>query len=172
MQRLPPINDYEKSVLVNVERCGWHCTSVFPAAGHEETPRFSYTVGLYQSYGQPEFIIFGLSSEISYGILGILASAAAANEMYPLETPCNALVNGYACVFVKVPETRYNDYVFSALWYNAGSEFPLYQVVWPDANGAYPWNPQTTSEFKLSQPVLGTANLVTPNKSLERTGGK
>ena len=153
MARLPPINDYERSVVANVERYGWHCTSVSTKQGDTE-PRFSYTVGLYHSYKQPEFIIFGLDSRVAYPILKILADSAAAGAMYPLDKPCDALVENYECAFVEVPRARFNDYVFSALWFYAEQPFPLYQVVWPDREGRYPWNEGAKPDPQHKQPVL------------------
>ena len=153
MNRFPPINDYERTLATNAEKFGWHCTSVFPTQG-TDTPCFSYTVGLYKTYRQPEFIIFGLDSDVAYPILKILAGAAAEGHMYPLDKPCDALIEKYECAFVPVPKHHFNDYVFSALWFYAGEDFPLYQVVWPDPEGRYPWNKGATSDPLHEQPIL------------------
>ncbi len=155
MNRLPPKNDYEKKVFENVETFGWHCTSVSPEKG-KESPRFSYTVGLQTSYQSPEFIIFGLDPKVSHSILSSLAEAAEAGEMYKLNESCESLIEGYECVFVEVPKHLYNDYVFSALWYYSGNSFPLYQVVWPDREGSFPWHSSYINEKGYEQPVLGT----------------
>jgi hypothetical protein len=153
MKRLEPLNDYERTVLANVERFGWHCTTVGPRNG-EDSPRFTYTVGLFQSYGQPEFIIFGLAAKTAHGILSVLANAAKVGAMFPLDKPCGELVEGYECAFVQVPRMRYNDFVFSALWFYAERDFPLYQVVWPDEKGLYPWHKGVTKDPDHHQPVL------------------
>lgn len=152
-KRLPPANEYERDVVANVERYGWHCTSVCPKEG-ASTPRFSYTVGLYHTYGQPEFIIFGLDSKIAYGLLSILAGAAADKRMYALDKPCGALIDNYECAFAQVPKHRFNDYVFSALWFYAEVGFPLYQIVWPDSEGRYPWNEGAKDDPSHPQPIL------------------
>lgn len=153
-KRLPAANDYERSVLANVESFGWHCTSVTPKMESQQPP-FSYTVGLSYSYGHPEFVIFGLPSKVSYSILSALAEAAESGKMWPLNEPCNDLLEGYPCVFVKVPRERQYDYVFSALWFYAEHEFSLYQVVWPDSEGHFPWHPAADRSFQTEQPVLG-----------------
>lgn len=153
MAHPPPVNDYERRVVANVGKYGWHCTSVSRGPG-DAGAGFAYTVGLFHSYRQPEFIIFGLDAEIAYAILGICADAAAAGEMYALDKPCNALVEGYECVFVEVPRARFNDFVCSASWFYAGHDFPLYQVVWPDRKGRYPWNGGAKPDPWHKQPVL------------------
>jgi hypothetical protein len=98
------MNDYERRVVANVAKYGWHCTSV--------------------SFKQGD-----VGTGFAHAILGILADAAAAGEMYALDKPCDALVENYECVFVEVPRARFNDYVLSASWFYAGCDFPLYQVV-------------------------------------------
>jgi hypothetical protein len=34
---------------------------------------------------------------------------------------------------------------------------PLYQIIWPNNDGLYPWSPSATNAFKEWQPVLGEA---------------
>src|SRR5690349_20915060 len=59
-RRPEPTTGYERSVVENVEKFGWHCTSVVPAEGSPDGVPFSYTVGLHYSFGQPEFLVLGL----------------------------------------------------------------------------------------------------------------
>jgi hypothetical protein len=37
----------------------------------------------------------------------------------------------------------------------AAGNFPLYQIVWPNHDGLYPWSPRATKAFREWQPVLG-----------------
>jgi hypothetical protein len=157
MPQLPPANDYERTVFANVLKFGWHCTHVSPTTGGSSHVPFTYTVGLHSTYSQPEFIILGMESSAAYAILNDLAEAARLGKMVPLDRPSDALVGGVSCAFVPVPKARYNDYVYSALWYHAGSDFPLFQAVWPDPNGCYPWNRGVPADFLERQPVIALA---------------
>jgi hypothetical protein len=154
-QRLEPVNDYERNVLRNVEKFGWHCTSVTPGEGETDSPPFSYTVGLYQTYGASELVMFGLPGDIAHSILSIYASRLEEGRPISIDEPTHDLIDAYSCVFVQVPRDRYNDYVFSALWFYAEVPFPLHQVVWPNRHGRFPWHPQVDLAFKTEQPVLG-----------------
>ena len=158
MTRLPPMNDYERNVESNVTRFGWHCTSVTPTTTSSSSLPVSYSVVLFQSYKQPEFLIIGQDSESAYAVLSDLANAAKSGSMPPLDRPSDRLVGGMSCAFVPVPEARYNEFVFSALWYYAGASFPLYQAVWPNDEGYYPWNKGGAHGFLKLQPVLALAS--------------
>jgi hypothetical protein len=153
-QRLEPMNDYEQNVLLNVEKYGWHCTSVSPGEGQPDSSPFSYTVGLYQTYGASELVMFGLPGETAHSILSIYANRLEEGRPISLEQPSHDLINDYPCVFVQVPNERYNDYVYSALWFYAEVPFPLHQVVWPNRQGQFPWHPQASLAFQQEQPVL------------------
>ena len=150
-----PRNDYERKLVQNVAKYGWQCTSVEPAEGDSSPIRFSYTIGLHSTYGQPEFIIFGLPRAAAHGILDIVAKRSASGEPIDITRPSSDLVNDYECMFVPVPREQYSEYLVSAIWWEQGSSFPAIQIVWPSKSGLFPWHPSAHQEFKKLQPVLG-----------------
>ena len=119
-----------------------------------DLPPYSYTIGLFHSYGHPELIIFGLRAETAHQILAIAANAAKAGTPIDLSQPSDALLNNYTCCFIRVPVTEYYEHVGYCRWYYQGNDFPLYQVVWPSRAGLFPWHPDVTSKFRALQPVI------------------
>jgi hypothetical protein len=152
--RLPPSNEYERTVLRNVEQFGWHCTCISPSEGDKDTSRFSYTVGLYETFGASELIIFGLEDNTAHSIFNNYAKKLVDGKPFPLNEPTSDLIENYPCVFLPVPRLRYNDFVYSALWFYAEVGFPLHQVVWPNVQGQFPWHPSATQSFRSVQPIL------------------
>jgi hypothetical protein len=142
----------EQKVIDDIAQYGWHCVNIM-AEG--ENVEYSFTIGLFQSYGHPELIIFGLPSSVSHQVLAIAADAAKAGSPLDLTRPTDALLNNYSCCFVEVPFSEYRDHVGYARWYYQGNNFPLYQIVWPSRSGLFPWHHQATAEFRGAQPVLG-----------------
>jgi hypothetical protein len=59
--------------------------------------------------------------------------------------------------FIDVAE---GDYVGFARWYYRRRQFPLYQIVWPNHDGEYPWSLQASKAFEEWQPVLGAAPIL------------
>jgi len=141
----------EQKVLDDIAEFGWHCVNVL-AEG--EQPEYSFTVGLFHSYGHPELIIFGLAPKIAHQILCIVADAAKAGNPLDLAQPTDALVNDYLCCFAQVPTSQYHEHVGFCRWYYLGNGFPLYQIVWPSRGGLFPWHPQASPEFRAAQPVI------------------
>jgi len=144
----------EQKVIDDIANFGWHCISI---VAEDEQVAYSFTVGLFQSYGHPELIIFGLPSQVAHQILAIAADAAKSGAPLDLTQPTDALLNNYQCCFAEVPLTEYYEHVGYCQWYYQGNDFPLYQIVWPSRSGLFPWHHQATPEFRASQPVIAQA---------------
>lgn len=56
-----------KRIFDDVAKFGWHVVGVL--AGKNDAPEFSFSVGLFQTYGHPELVIFGLPMNAAHGII-------------------------------------------------------------------------------------------------------
>jgi hypothetical protein len=146
----------EQKVIDDIATYGWHCVGIH--AEGDESP-FAFTVGLFQTFGHPEFIIFGLASKVAHQILGLAVNAIRSGAPLDLSLPTDQLLEGYPCCFVRVPESQYHEHVGFAVWYYRGDSFPLYQIVFPSRDGHFPWHPEATASFRDFQPVLGRPQL-------------
>ncbi|HWG93972.1 MAG TPA: DUF4262 domain-containing protein [Mycobacteriales bacterium] len=102
------------------------------------------TAGL-TARGLPELVVLGLPAETGGALLHALGTRLAAGERLVDGEPVPGLLDGPPPVLVRVtapvpaPATElYDDVV-------------LRQLVWPDAEGRYPWH----AGFAHDQPVLG-----------------
>ena len=57
--------------------------------------------------------------------------------------------------FVGVPREVQAEYFGTAQWAYEGADFPCVQLVWPDKQGRWPWDPSSRDGFRGLQPVLG-----------------
>jgi hypothetical protein len=147
-------SESEQKVIDDIANFGWHCVSIHPEG---ELVGYAFTVGLFQTYGHPELIIFGLSAKVAHQILAIAADAAKSGAPIDLTQPTDALINDYLCCVVEVPASQYYEHVGYCRWYYQGNGFPLYQVVWPSRDGVYPWDQHATPGFRAAQPVIAAA---------------
>ena len=146
----------DRKLLDDVATHGWHCVHILE---DEDGPEYSFTVGLFHSFGHPELIIFGLSAKVAHQILEIMVDAAKAGTPIDLSKPTDELLNNYTCCFADVPHAQYHEHVGFCRWFYEGNHFPLYQIVWPSRAGLYPWHPDASAEFKAMQPVIAHAPL-------------
>jgi hypothetical protein len=152
MPRTSATDAGEQKLLDDVRKFGWHCMNVLEDAENEP---FTYTIGLFHTYGHPELLIYGLPREVAHAVLNIAADAAASGKPLNLNEPTEELLEGYPCVFVPVPLSEYAEHVGFARWYYEGDDFPVQQIVWPSKAGLFPWHPEASLAFRAKQPVLG-----------------
>ena len=144
----------ERRVLDDISEYGWHCVGILP---DEDSVAYSFTIGLYQSYGHPELIIFGLKSNVAHKVLANAVEALRGKRL-DLSQLSDELLEGSPCCFAEVPKACYYEYAGFAHWYYQGNDFPLYQIVWPSRSGYFPWHPKANEAFKLAQPVIAVAS--------------
>ncbi len=156
MPKINASNPGEAKLIEDVSRFGWHCMNVM---GDEANQPFSYTIGLFHSYGYPELLIYGLSSETAHAILAIAANAVTVGTPIDLDKPTIELLEGLPCVFVRIPKSAYPEHLGFARWFYEGDNFPVHQVVWPSKKGIFPWHEEATEDFREVQPVLGQCEL-------------
>jgi len=152
MPRIAATDEGEQKLLDDIQKYGWHCLNVLADDGHEP---FSYTIGLFHTYGYPELLIYGLPRDVAHSVLTIAADAVAGGKPLDVLEPTDELIEDYRCVFVPVPLAEYPEHFGFARWYYEGDTFPVQQVVWPSKVGLFPWHPEASLAFREKQPVLG-----------------
>ena len=104
--------------------------------------------------GQPELIMFGIKREIAHDVLWDLFREAKAGAALPIgELTDKAFANLLAYAF-PVSKRFYSDYLGWSRWFYGGDEFPCLQIVWPDREGAFPWEPGFDAAFAADQTDL------------------
>lgn len=119
----------EEKILHNVEEYGWQVCHIFDADGNE--PYFSYTLGLYETFGHPELIVIGQKRELCQTILNNLGEHIKDGDKFVAGQACENILEGYVCHLVEVAKIHFDEYVGQAIDFYGGSNFPLLQVVWP-----------------------------------------
>jgi Domain of unknown function (DUF4262) len=136
------VEKYEQKIIENVEKYGWHGTSVAPRADSDDPQeQWTYTTGLTKSHGWPEIVMFGQDSERAHGIIWAAVDECEARNLIP----CDGLrlhdtLNGYEARLVDgsfIPK----HYLNSAFWFarhNRLNEPKVLQLLWPDHDGIFP----------------------------------
>lgn len=125
---------------------GWALLSVL--AG-ENSPRFTYTVGL-AGKGLPELIIFGLDQTSARPVLNDLARRLV--EGLALSTGDRLVkIATMHLVAVELSDNDVQENLRLAAVF--ADHFTAFQMVWPDQNGKFPWESGYDSKWLAIQPV-------------------
>lgn len=154
------LNDYERKILDNVRTHGCHITYVFDDEG--ETVPFGYSIGFQETLGQPEVIIFGLPSELTYAMVNVIYGQCRDSLVLRDGLVLPDVLEGHNCVALRIPPANIiPDYFNSAMWlrwYLTGEAMDAaYQIVWPgSADGLFPWDEGASDEVRALQPLLNS----------------
>ena len=129
-------DEAERKALSDIKNHGLHIMQV--CAG-EESPHFSYSIGLHESYLHPEIIIIGLKQELAQLLLNNMAYDIKNGKNFTSGEFHNNVLDDFLCYFDDVPRSKYKDYVGWAIWFYEGYDFPLIQCVYPTVAGKYVW---------------------------------
>ena len=137
------ITKREKNMVEKIERYGWFALGVAPAIDSDDPEEwFTYTIGLPHTFGWPEFICFGLGSDISHALLTAAIDECTSKGLAPTaDMILMDVIDGWPAKLIDGSHIP-NSYVESASWFarHIGAKTPpdLLQLLWPDADGVFP----------------------------------
>ena len=159
----PTLTDYESEIVKNVKDYGCHVTSVFDP--DDVAPTFSYSTGFWETVGQPEVIILGLSSQMGLFAINETLRQCQAGLQLSDRQQIEGLFEEFdvTCVARAVDDAHLiPEYFNSAIWYRSmRTGRPLddaRQLVWA-YDGFFPWDEGAPAELFEDQPLLYSGTL-------------
>jgi hypothetical protein len=145
------MDEAERRLLENIRRYDYHIVVV----GAADTPSpFAHTVGLFHRFHHPEIVVVGLGEDRLVDILTHVAEEVRGGERFEAKKTYDDVLEAHDCTFRRVAARHFATHLARALWYYDGFPFPALQLVWPDADGRYPWQSRVVRGLKQLQPVL------------------
>jgi hypothetical protein len=154
------LNRFERGILKNIQKHGWHANGI---PGEGSSPAWTYSVGLFAKYGQPELIVFGLEIETMHEMISRYADLLQARKEYGDGVKIDGIIPGQPCVLREVHVSWREPLLCSASWYYHYQEYPVLQCFWPDLHGYFPWDDHCNKRSRKVQPLLY-------EQSVEKTG--
>ena len=123
-------------------------------SGSDYSPSFVYSIGLFETYNQPEIICFGLPQKLGHEIINDVAELIKNGEAIKTNVNYDNIFKNSRAEFLPVDEKNIDDYFGAALNYYDKMKFPAVQLVWTDRNDKFPWEDNFEEEFLHYQPLL------------------
>jgi hypothetical protein len=153
-----PLDDYEQSIIDNIEQHGWYCVMV--TDGNPDTS-FAYSVGFWKTLDSPECIVFGQPADLMHSMLWRVFRQIKGGAVLADGTRWSNLIEGFDCISRPVhPEQMKREHFNSALWYwgdpaERGDTLKAYQLFWPGArDGLFSWESGCSQIVREVQPTL------------------
>jgi len=145
------MNKGEEKALKDIGEYGCHILHVMEEDGH---PRFSYSIGVEKTSGQPEIIVTGLKQELAHWIINEYNSRIKKGEVFMPGKFYKGFLDGFEVTFKEVQKKHYSEYLGWAKWLYRGDDFRVLQLIYPSAAGVWPWAENAPDDFKWFIPKL------------------
>jgi hypothetical protein len=128
--------------------------SVIMLEATDYLPSFAYSVGLWQKYGHPEIICFGLPTKTLHPIINDVAEIIKKGQKIETGKIYDQIFQNNRAEFLRVDKRNIGDYFAMAINYYSNYDFPALQLIWTDRNDKFPWDEDFEKEFVYKQPLL------------------
>lgn len=124
-----------------------------------DNPPFCYTIGNLLR-GQAEYFIIGVDPETAMAVLNDLSrqmEQGALPAPYPGQV-LDKVFQDFPGILVEVDLNLHSNYLNMLRLYAEEKGLampPVFQLVWPDTEGCFPWQPGYNEKFRAYQPLLG-----------------
>lgn len=145
------LEDIEKNIKKDVKKNGYF-VALFEK--EEGEPAFAYTIGLYDKYEHPEFVLFGLNLDTMMIMLSDAAERVKAGEKFEVKQDYGDFLEGYNLMFQHANVDEYKGFFGYGVEFYEGHDFPMLQMVWPDQEHLYPWDEKFNDALLARQPLL------------------
>lgn len=144
----------DAKALADIEEYGLHIISV---TGDGDAPPFCYSIGIGKSLGMPELIVIGIKPALATSMINACYRQMATGVPFTPGARVADLIEGFDCEIGDVAPAHYRRYMGWALWLYEGSSFRALQIIYPDMEGVFPWEPQAHQDFRDWQPLLAVS---------------
>jgi hypothetical protein len=146
--RASALSPEDERTVSHIEKFG---CSVVSVARTEYGLGWSYTIGIFDTCGQPEIITVGLPPETAHFALNKAAKLLRAGvDLTQGHHP--GLIGEVDCEFRPVDRKWLEHLMGWALWYYDGADFPCLQAVYPDLENRFPEDDGFDTRFE--QPLM------------------
>ena len=111
---------------------------------------FAYTVGLWHTFRRPEIVMVGLQGENMQHWLNDCVHLGRDQGWPEPLVPFPGVLGGFETQLRPVHES-WNDSLFGTIHRFYRTFMPVQQLVWPDRNGTWPWEPDATPSSRTRQ---------------------
>lgn len=154
--RSEELSEEDVRTISDIERFG--CRAVHVADSNSALSGWSYTIGVYDTCGQPEIIQVGLRSATAHALLNSAADELRVGANLSQGRHSGMIAN-VECEFRPVDPKWVKHLMNWATWYYNGAEFPVLQAIYPDLENRFPWEDGFDNRFQ--QPMLQPGVIMT-----------
>ena len=143
----------DERVANDIRTHGCHVISVFDP--EEQTPTFSYSIGIQARTGAPEVIVIGVRPNLGHSLVNEYNRQVTEGARFERGVAYAGFLDGFSVYFEPAKTSLLRDYTLGCDRYYKGKDYAVVQLVYPSTAGVWPWQSQASDWFRQHQPMLG-----------------
>ena len=144
----------DRKVIEDIAKYGWCDMSIFPTRGDPpESMPFNYTVGLAE-LNHPDLLLMGMSNDQAHHVMHSAVAYIEKGNRFTPDTFSDQVLEGLRVAIIEIFDPLNDDYQMSMVNRLYGEVHGL-QIIWPDTDDRFPWEPDFEEKFKGRQIMLG-----------------
>lgn len=152
----------DERIKNDIREHGCHVISVFDR--NEETPSFSYSVGVLDFSDRPEAIVIGLDSSLGCSMINEYSDRVRAGQVFVPGCLYAGFLEGFEIYVEPASSEAMKEYLLGCTRHYGVREFSAVQLIYPTTRGLWPWDEGASEWFRSNQPMLGRDNPSAPLK--------
>jgi hypothetical protein len=128
---------------------------IISVAGDDRSLGWTYSTGLFDTYGQPEIILTGFPTGLAQFIVNEVGRRYLDGKRMEVDQRTEGFIgNNIDVIFKPVAKVWVNRLMLRTLWYYGNDDFPVLQCICPDFKNRFPWEEDFDISWKNRQALL------------------
>jgi len=145
-------NESFEETLLHIRENGVGTISV---AGDDRSLGWTYSTGLFDTYGQPEIILTGFPAGLAQFIVNEVGRCYLDGKRIEIDQRTEGFIgNNIDVIFKPVAKVWVNRLMLRTLWYYGNDDFPVLQCICPDFQNRFPWEEDFDFSWNDRQALL------------------
>ena len=143
---MPNLNAIRRQIEANIQKFGWAVQGVLP---DDDTPSYSYSIGLTENFGHPEILMMGFSTDLMMQIINIVGDQVKSGERFSDWSTSDVVVRDFSVILRLVPPAVAEHWARAASerYRRQGKQWSLLQVFLPDQAGLFSWQAGCNEQY-------------------------
>jgi Domain of unknown function (DUF4262) len=146
--KVSDVNNSFREALDQIETNG---VTVLHVLEDGDSLSWTYSTGLYDTYGQPEIIVSGFPSGLGGYVIHEAASRMEKGEVLKEDVRIAGMISNVDTIFLPI-ESRWKErLMLRACKFYGNSDFPAMQCICPDFQNVFPWEQNFDERWRNRQ---------------------
>lgn len=133
----------------DIEKNGCH---IIHDDGDDIHPPMTYSIGVTNSIQCPDVVITGMDKDTAHFLINEYIYRIKDGEVFEADKFYDEFLEDAQVTFKTIDKKFYGIHFPQGQWLYDGDDFTMLHLIWPDENGAWPWEKKASKDYRFLMP--------------------